>query len=97
MHDRFMRVMQSLMPSMQSTKLQVTRNAAVLQLCNAGDIIAAGMSNGVVCLVRWGDMGLQQVGQWKGHSAAIRGKCSERFAASFDCDDIPNTPCFTQV
>ena len=75
------------MASLQSASVAVGNNTPVLQLCDIGGIIAAGLSQGNVALVQQTGDGLQQVGLLKSHTAAVRGKDSPKTSG------MPTSPC----
>lgn len=66
--------MQGVMTPMEHTSVAVGSNNPILHLCKVGNVIAAGLSNGNICLVEEHPGVLQQIGLLKGHSAAVRGK-----------------------
>ena len=59
---------------MEHSAVAVGNNNPILHLCKLGSNIAAGLSNGSICLVEENQGVLQQIGLLKGHSAAVRGK-----------------------
>ena len=77
---------QGVMAAMKSASAAVGNNTPVLQLCNVEGFIAAGLSNGNVCILQQRQEGLQQIGMLKSHTAAVRGKVHHhRFALTRAC------------